>query len=250
MGNFNKRERSEGGNRFGGGRSFKDRDRTERKPMHSAVCADCGKRCEVPFRPSGDKPVYCSICFENRDGGGDRSERRSSRDGGFESKRMFDAICDKCNKDCQVPFKPSSDKPIYCNDCFGKGEERGKRNFAATSAPSTGNHDKQFKMLNEKLDILLKLLRTESKPATKSEKATDIEVPEIKTIKKIVVKKAKEKVVVEDKPKAKKSPKKKETVTKKKSVAKKAVAKKVVAKKKPAAKKKAVAKKKTVAKKK
>ena len=31
--------------------------------MFSAQCASCGDKCEVPFRPTGDKPVYCSSCF-------------------------------------------------------------------------------------------------------------------------------------------------------------------------------------------
>jgi len=37
-----------------------------RRPMYSAVCADCGKNCEVPFRPSADRSVYCKICFTAR----------------------------------------------------------------------------------------------------------------------------------------------------------------------------------------
>lgn len=48
--------------RFGGGR---DRDSRPGKPMQlfAAVCAECKKNCEVPFRPTGDKPVYCLDCF-------------------------------------------------------------------------------------------------------------------------------------------------------------------------------------------
>jgi len=40
----------------------------ERRPreMFDAVCANCGKTASVPFRPSGNKPVYCSDCFESR----------------------------------------------------------------------------------------------------------------------------------------------------------------------------------------
>ena len=33
------------------------------REMHPAVCAQCGKDTTVPFRPRGDKPVYCSDCF-------------------------------------------------------------------------------------------------------------------------------------------------------------------------------------------
>ncbi len=28
-----------------------------------AVCSNCGKKCQVPFRPDGEKPVYCKDCF-------------------------------------------------------------------------------------------------------------------------------------------------------------------------------------------
>ncbi len=38
-------------------------ERTSR-PMYEAVCASCGKTCQVPFEPKGDRPVYCSECFE------------------------------------------------------------------------------------------------------------------------------------------------------------------------------------------
>lgn len=60
-----------GGNRggFGG-----DRDRSV--TMHKAVCAECHKECEVPFRPSGDKPVFCSECFGGKREAGDRGERK------------------------------------------------------------------------------------------------------------------------------------------------------------------------------
>ena len=35
-----------------------------RREMFPAVCSACGKETEVPFRPSGEKPVYCRECFE------------------------------------------------------------------------------------------------------------------------------------------------------------------------------------------
>jgi len=34
--------------------------------LHKAVCADCKKACEVPFKPSGERPVYCKDCFSKR----------------------------------------------------------------------------------------------------------------------------------------------------------------------------------------
>jgi CxxC-x17-CxxC domain-containing protein len=29
-----------------------------------AICSNCGKKCQVPFRPDGEKPVYCKECFD------------------------------------------------------------------------------------------------------------------------------------------------------------------------------------------
>lgn len=75
MGGYNRNSRSGGGRRRGG--DFRRRDSGPRE-MHRAVCDECGKNCEVPFRPSGDKPIYCSDCFEGKDGG---SSRRPSRRG-------------------------------------------------------------------------------------------------------------------------------------------------------------------------
>jgi len=52
-----------GERRFGGeSRGF---DRGPRE-MHKAVCAECKKECEVPFKPSGDRPVFCKECFAKK----------------------------------------------------------------------------------------------------------------------------------------------------------------------------------------
>jgi len=84
MRSYNQNSRS-GGGRFGG-RDFRSRD-SGRREMHQAVCDECGRNCEVPFRPSGDKPIYCSDCFEKRDGGSSRrSSRRGSEGFGFEKR--------------------------------------------------------------------------------------------------------------------------------------------------------------------
>ncbi|MBI3333252.1 MAG: hypothetical protein HYZ93_04095 [Candidatus Omnitrophica bacterium] len=48
-----------GGGGFGGGQ----------REMFKVVCSDCKKECEVPFKPSGDRPVYCKDCFSKRKGG-------------------------------------------------------------------------------------------------------------------------------------------------------------------------------------
>jgi len=33
------------------------------REMHKAVCADCGKECEVPFKPIEGRSVYCRDCY-------------------------------------------------------------------------------------------------------------------------------------------------------------------------------------------
>lgn len=95
MSYFNSDLRSGGRKSFGGGRSrsFGD-DRRQDRQMHPAVCAACGRDCQVPFFPDGSKPIYCSDCFEkNQDnyGGQGRSnygnDRQSDRPRQFESRR-------------------------------------------------------------------------------------------------------------------------------------------------------------------
>ena len=38
-------------------------DYRPRRQMFQAVCAQCGKDCEVPFQPREGRPVYCSDCY-------------------------------------------------------------------------------------------------------------------------------------------------------------------------------------------
>ena len=45
-------------------RVAKKHNRANRE-MYTTVCADCGAEAVVPFKPSLDKPVYCSACFAN-----------------------------------------------------------------------------------------------------------------------------------------------------------------------------------------
>lgn len=50
-----------------GGRSFNSRDgfrgNSGPREMHKAVCSDCKKECEVPFKPTEGKTVYCKECY-------------------------------------------------------------------------------------------------------------------------------------------------------------------------------------------
>lgn len=106
---------------------------SERPAMHHATCAKCNKSCEVPFVPTGSKPIYCRDCFKHEDGDapkrfsdrGDRSSRESHSSMSFDdNKRSFS-------------------KPEY---------SRGER---GSDQPMT---NEQFRMLNTKLDAILNAL--------------------------------------------------------------------------------------------
>jgi len=43
-------------------------------------------------------------------------------------RELFDAVCDKCKKKCQLPFKPRAGKPVYCRECY-KHETKNKSFF-------------------------------------------------------------------------------------------------------------------------
>ena len=43
-----------------GGRDFDSRE------MHKAVCAECGKECEVPFKPTEGRDVFCKDCYRKK----------------------------------------------------------------------------------------------------------------------------------------------------------------------------------------
>lgn len=40
------------------------------RTLYKVICADCHNECEIPFKPSGDRPVYCKNCFAKRKQGG------------------------------------------------------------------------------------------------------------------------------------------------------------------------------------
>lgn len=135
---------SRGGRSFGGGKPWERGGSTERhggggssyggarsggfdKPtLFPAVCAECGTRCEVPFKPNGKKPVLCGNCFK--------------RDGGA----------------------PSFDGPKRFNDRPERSSFGGGSSYGADRAPrASGGNDEAMKAINAKLDAILAILRDE-----------------------------------------------------------------------------------------
>lgn len=140
MGNYNRDDNRSGGYRgggsgfsrggsrggFGGGRPSFGGARGGDREMFSTVCSNCGKECQVPFKPTNGKPVYCSDCFEKM---GNRSDR------------------------------PSNDRPRF--------DDRAPRAPQAQSGPDLG-------AINAKLDKILTILAPA--PVVKEEKNEKAEV--------------------------------------------------------------------------
>lgn len=110
--------------------------------------------------------------FGRRSFGGNRSST---------DRQMFKTTCSKCSKECEVPFKPSGSKPVYCSDCFRSigGSDSRRSDDRDSRRPSFGNRDSRpgnngqpqnnavFDQLNAKLDKILAILNSGSiKPAT------------------------------------------------------------------------------------
>ncbi len=234
MTNYN-RSNSSGGNRSFG----KPRFQKDRPEMFKATCANCGNACEVPFRPTGSKPVLCKDCFRNEQGSEGRSsdqrsssnrsfDRRDSRDSN--DRQMFDAVCSNCGDNCQIPFRPSQGRDVFCSRCFdmNKGSDSARPERRSFDRPresrednrnqsSSSNYQVQFDALNAKMDKILSLLSPVSVEIAPLESEIDKE-----TIEEIVDEvQEEEKEVVEKKPKKAKAAAKEKTPKVKKAPSKK-----------------------------
>ena len=65
--------------------------------------------------------------FEKRGGfgGGGRGRGQGGR-GGFNRgpRETHKAVCSECGKECEVPFKPTEGRPVFCKECFAKKKPR------------------------------------------------------------------------------------------------------------------------------
>ncbi len=119
-------------------------------------------------------------------GGGRPSfHRGGDRDNG--PREMFPATCSSCHKSCEIPFRPSGERPVYCRDCFGSeggsapdtrgrrddrgGESRFSRqertpSFATTKPPMEDKRidglKRQLDDVSAKVDQILRILSTQN----------------------------------------------------------------------------------------
>lgn len=55
-----------GGGREGGGDRGDRGGGPPQREYFMAICAECGKEAQLPFKPRGDRPLYCSECFDKK----------------------------------------------------------------------------------------------------------------------------------------------------------------------------------------
>jgi CxxC-x17-CxxC domain-containing protein len=70
-------------------------------------------------KPFQEKPFQKPFQRFDRPQQHDRGERNNS----FRERSFTKVTCSDCRKECEVPFKPSGDRPVYCKDCFAKRKE-------------------------------------------------------------------------------------------------------------------------------
>lgn len=84
------------------------------------ICRDCGAEFEFT---AGEQEFYQSRGLRNEPSRcpNCRATRRQTRFSYSGSRReMYPAVCANCGKECEVPFQPRGDRPVYCSDCFAK----------------------------------------------------------------------------------------------------------------------------------
>ena len=150
-------------------------------------------------------------------GGGSRPPFRGGGRGDRPTE-MHDAVCNSCGKDCQVPFRPTGDKPVFCRDCFSKqgggrelgrqAGERGSTGATHSMAPTmsqrsndnsanTGELKRQIEQVSNKLDKLMSIVQGMNKPQTQKMAEVQVSAPSKQENKKVakVIKKVATKAV-------------------------------------------------------
>jgi len=111
------------------------------------------RRSDRPRRESGDGFRGRKEFFNKDSGPGRDFERKPARE-------FYNAVCSKCGKSCELPFRPSQGKPVYCSDCFKKSdryEQRGEGR-RSESPRSSGASDAKLDEINAKLDKIIEAL--------------------------------------------------------------------------------------------
>lgn len=86
-----------------------------------------------------------------------RSFRDKSRNKSFDRDKnrpsMTEVTCASCGRNCEVPFKPTNNKPVYCSNCFRKDSN------ISNKEPAPQIHERDLDIINEKLNKIMKALK-------------------------------------------------------------------------------------------
>jgi len=112
-------------------------------------------------RPPEPKPF--SKPFQQQLG---HSHQEMRKDNNYRERILYKAICADCKKDCELPFKPNGERPVYCKDCFSK------RKASNSFKPSHDNRPKEV--------IPAPVIPTVKGPAVEKKKAVGKKKPAAK----------------------------------------------------------------------
>lgn len=91
----------------------------EDKKTYNITCSLCGAKAQVPFRPRGNKDVFCHRCFKfKREGVRKRREGNAPRLK-HNTRVMFPIECAQCGREETLDYVPKGiglDK-ILCSEC-------------------------------------------------------------------------------------------------------------------------------------
>jgi len=96
----------------------------------SLTCVDCGQTFVFT---AGEQEFYAQKGFQNapkRCKSCKVTKRSSGPGGGMDgggNRELFEVVCSSCGQKTTVPFKPTSDRPVYCRTCFQSRRASGDR---------------------------------------------------------------------------------------------------------------------------
>ena len=111
-------------------------------------CVDCGEEFlftageQTFYREHGlsHAPNRCKRCRETRKGQRPARRSRSETMAPPRQRELHPAVCSECGAETQVPFPPTSGRPIYCRDCFqsrkGRPKSVSSRGASGTARPA------------------------------------------------------------------------------------------------------------------
>ncbi|MCB9799192.1 MAG: hypothetical protein H6757_00355 [Candidatus Omnitrophica bacterium] len=88
-------------------------------------------------------------------------------------RQLYKTVCADCSKECEVPFKPTGERPIYCKECFSKRKSSKKQPVTQPHHKTSPMHERQIKVIPKGLgrvtiSEMVPVSGTKSKPAKKS----------------------------------------------------------------------------------